>query len=83
MNTYTRAQIRLNGDKDALDFVSMLNSDGSAYKYYLENKDGKERVDARSLLGVLYFLSLHNDDTFLVNDTKDGNYPKGVDDFRA
>ena len=80
---YTRAQLRINGERDAEQFVRLLNSDGSLDKYYLESKDCNERVNARSFLGVLYFIVYHNDETYLVNETNDGQYPGGIDEFRS
>ena len=82
MNEYTRAHIRLVTPKEAENFVRLLNSDGSLDKYVLETSDKQYRVAGRSYLGVLYFVSEHNDDTYLVNTTNDGVYPNGIDDFR-
>lgn len=78
---HIRAHIRLMTNKDAIEFVSILNSDGTTIKYSLENFDGTRRVDARSLLGVLYFTTEHNDDTYLVNDTND-EIPNTINKFR-
>ena len=82
MNEYTRAKIRLVTNQDAIDFVRTLNSDGTAIKYVLENFDRNYRVNARSLLGVLYFITEHGDDTFFVNDDT-GEIPTFIDKFRA
>ena len=79
---HRRAHIRLVRDNDVTTFVSLMNSDGTAMKYTLENFDGSHRVSARSILGVMYFCADHNDDTFLVNETEDGVFPKGIDAFR-
>lgn len=81
MNEYNRARIRLVTNQDAVEFVSTLNTDGTATRYSLENFDGKYRVNARSLLGVLYFVTEHNDDTFFVND-EGGDIPNFVDKYR-
>ncbi len=82
MGVHTRAQLRINGEQDAELFVKLLNSDGSLDKYYLEDATATERVNARSFLGVLYFIAYHNDETYLVNETNDGQYPGGIDEFR-
>ena len=82
MNEYTRAQIRLSTPAECEKFVRLLNGDGSTYKYGLENKDASFRVSARSYLGVVYFATEHNDETYLVNVDADGIYPNGIDDFR-
>ena len=80
---YTRAHIRLMTNQDAINFVSLLNSDGSTRKYALEDYSGHHRVDARSLLGVLYFIAEHNDETYLANDDgTDDEFPKGIDAYR-
>lgn len=82
MNEYNRAKIRLITNQDAVDFVSTINSDGTATKYSLENFDRSYRVNARSLLGVLYFITEHGDDTYLVNDNN-GQIPSSIDKFRV
>lgn len=69
-------------NSDAVALVSLLNSDGTTNKYALESFDGHHRVNARSLLGVLYFIAEHNDDTYLVNESESG-FPSGIDQFRA
>lgn len=78
---HIRAHIRLMTNQDAVEFVSILNRDGTANKYSLESFDGSRRVEARSLLGVLYFTTEHNEDTYLVNETND-EIPTGIDKFR-
>lgn len=71
-------------NQEAVEFVSLLNSDGTAEKYMLESADGRYRVDARSLLGVLYFTTEHNDDTYLVNETNPNFvFPTSIDKFRV
>lgn len=82
MNEYSRARIRLVTNQDAIDFVSTINSDGTATRYALENFDGSYRVNARSFLGVLYFTTEHNEDTYIVNDDG-GSIPTFIDKFRV
>lgn len=79
---YTRTHIRILTQNQAAEFVSLLNKDGSTDKYILEDTTHEYCVDARSLLGVLYFISEHNDDTYLVNKTHDGIYPGGITMFQ-
>lgn len=79
---YHRTHIRLITQTDAANFVSILNSDGTTNRFVLETADGKVRVNARSLLGVLYFVSEHNKETYLVNETSDGVIPSGIDQYR-
>lgn len=79
---YHRTHIRLITQTDAANFVSILNGDGTTDRFVLETADGKVRVNARSLLGVLYFVSEHNKETYLVNETSDGVIPGGIDQYR-
>lgn len=79
---YSRAHIRISTNEEAARLVSLLNSDGTADKLCIEDKNGLYRVEARSLLGVLYFVAEHNNDTYLVNLTNDGIFPNGIDQFR-
>ena len=81
--SYTRAHIRVNTSNDVIKFVSIINSDGTTDKYVLENEDGTFRTEARSFLGTLYFSTEHGDNTYLVNETEDGVYPSGIDEFRV
>ena len=80
---HIRAHIRLITNQDAMEFVEALNSDGSVYKYCLENFDGTYRVEARSLLGVLYFVTEHSNDIYLVNETNPTLIPHKIDKFRV
>ena len=79
---HIRTQLRLNNTKEAVKLVSLLNSDGTADKYVLEDDTGDVRVNARSLLGVIYMSTEHNEHMHLVNCSNDGQYPVGVDQFR-
>lgn len=79
---YHRTHIRLITQTDAANFVASINRDGTTDHYSLETADGKVRVSARSLLGVLYFVSEHNKETYLVNETNDGVIPSGIDQYR-
>lgn len=79
---YHRTHIRLITQTDAANFVSTLNGDGIIDSFVLETADGKIRVSACSLLGVLYFVAEHNQETYLVNETNDGVIPSGIDQYR-
>lgn len=81
--SYIRAHIRVNNPTEAADFVSKLNSDGSTNSYVIENESGKHRVNARSLLGVIYACTDYSDHMYLVNDSEDGNFPSFVNDYRV
>ena len=82
MEPHTRAHIRINTTEEATRFVTELNSDGTTNKYTIENFDGKSRVNARSFLGVMYAMTEHCENMFLVNETIDGYFPLFVDKFR-
>ena len=78
-----RIHIRINSNDEAARLVTILNGDGSLNKYMIENYDGTERINARSLMGVIYMCGVHNDDTYLVNDTNNGDFPLEIDDFQV
>ena len=73
---HVRAHIRLNTATEASEFISTLNED----HYILESFDGSIRVNAHSLLGVLYIMTEHADEMFAVNLTNDGIFPSVVFD---
>lgn len=84
MNTnYSRAHVQFTTMKDIKNFVELLNADGTADRYTIENANGSLRINARSLEGVIYAAIDYNDETYLVNETNDGVYPHGIDDFRT
>jgi len=80
---HVRAHIRINTTEEASRFVSELNSDGSINKYVIENFNCESRINARSLLGVIYAMTEHQDEMFLVNETDDGFFPFFIDKYRA
>ena len=80
---HSRAHIRLNTTVEAGTFVAQINTDGTTDKYIIEDFNGTQRANARSLLGVIYALSDFNDEMYLVNMTRDGVYPSFVDAYRA
>ena len=80
---HTRTHLRMMTNEEVTKFVSILNQDGTTDKYVLEDFSGEHRVSARSLIGVIYMTVDHNNDTYLVNLTNDGQYPTGIDEFRA
>lgn len=80
---YKRARIYLDTNRDVMEFVKSLNSDGSIDRYILEDVNGRDRVNARSYLGALYASTEWSGEIYLVNETNDGNFPLCVDFFRA
>lgn len=77
-----RAHIRFNTPISVDKFVRALNSDGTTDKYTIENEDRDYKVNARSLLGVIYMSTEFNDNTYIVNETQDGFFPHFIDDYR-
>ena len=82
MNTpYTRAHIRLNSQNDVIALIQELNKISDTF--VLENASGTRRVDAKSVIGVMYTMLDYNDQTYLVNDDTDGVFPAVIDQFRV
>lgn len=79
---HARAHIRLNTMNEIKSFVELLNTDGTADRYTIENANGSLRINARSIEGVIYAAVDYNDETYLVNETNDGVYPSGIDSYR-
>lgn len=77
-----RAEILLTTVHDVDQFVSLINHDGSIDKYILTNAEGDLNVSARSYLGVRYAAAEFGK-LYLVNQTEDGVFPNGIDDYRA
>ena len=80
MQSHIRAKVKLITQNDAIDFIKAL-CDGKSDFYDLENFDGSQRVNARSILGMLY-ASSEFDSLFLVNTTTDGRFPASINRFR-
>lgn len=81
---HVRAMIRLETNREVMDFVQTVNRDGTIDKYFLENFDGSLRVDARSYLGVLYASAEFGaDGLYLVNGTTGAQIPCAFDKFRV
>lgn len=80
---HSRAHIRLNTMYEVNEFVSTINKDGTINKYMIEDFEGKQRVSARSLVGVLYAMTDFNDNMFFVNETVDGEFPSFIDSYRV
>lgn len=74
------AHIYLKSNEEAAKFVSLLTRENSNDTYVLENYDGTYRVNAKSLLGVLYFISEFNQEMYLVNLTS-SELPNFIKDF--
>lgn len=61
-------------------FISVMGSTND--DYILEDEKGKVRVDAKSMLGVMYATSESGPLFFLTNTSGHDAYPTGVDQFR-
>lgn len=61
-------------------FITVMNSAND--DYILEDEKGKVRVDAKSMLGVVYATSESGPLFFLMNVSGTDVYPTGVDQFR-
>lgn len=77
----TRVRINIMTQTDAANLVSWLNRTAYDDTFVLETEDQKYRVDASSLLGVLYFLSVHRGNMYLVNCSNDNAFPEGIEQF--
>ncbi len=77
---HTRARIRLNNQADAMGLVQVLSNYDDGFS--IENFNGDRRVNAKSIIGVMYATLDFNDEMFLVNDTN-GGIPSAVDVYRV
>lgn len=80
---YIRARILIESSAQAEDFVKNLNSDGTVNKYHIEDASGSYKVNARSMLGVMYASAEFSNEMYLVNDTEDGVFPSFVNSYRV
>lgn len=80
MKPYIRAHIALDTQSTLLDFLKLLGNDGD--RFVIENGDGSHRVNARSMLGLLYMATEHPKDLFILNLDHDGEFPAALDNFR-
>lgn len=80
-HNHTRAHIRLTNQKEAIHFVNELSKKFD--EYCIENKDGTRKVNAKSIIGLMYFIIDLNDEMYLVNETHDGLIPSSLDVYRV
>ena len=80
MNIRARAHIRLNGQAEVMAFVQGLSRYEDSFS--IESRSGLHRVNAKSVIGVMYTMFDFPDEMYLVNDTRDGLIPAFVDQFR-
>ena len=79
-NPHIRAHIRLNDQTDVLNFISALSKFEDTFT--IEDSTGKHRVNAKSVIGVMYTMLDFPEEMFLVNETNDGYIPAFVDSYR-
>lgn len=76
-----RKKLHIITEQEANTFVDFLNSKDNQCIYYIEDEFGMRRVNARSILGVLYAVHDFNDQLYLVNHTFQGSFPAWVNDY--
>lgn len=79
---HSRAHIRLNTMDEIKTFIDQFNRIGGIDKFMVEDFEGKQRVNARSLVGMIYAMTDFNDNMFIVNETTDGIFPNFIDAYR-
>lgn len=82
MKEHIRAHIRLNTMKDIEVFIDQLNRIGGTDKFMVEDFESKQRVSARSVVGMLYAMTDFNDNMYFVNESNDGTFPGFIDAYR-
>lgn len=83
MKEHIRAHIRLNTMEEIQTFIDQLNRIGGTDKLMVEDFEGKQRVSARSVVGMLYAMTDFNDNMYFVNDANDGVFPSFIDSYRV
>lgn len=80
IKTHSRAHIRLENQTDVLNFISTLSKFEDNFS--IENANGTHRVNAKSMLGVMYTMMDFPEELYLVNETNNGYIPTFVDSYR-
>jgi len=80
MNNRARAHIRLSNQAEVLAFIQGLSKFEDSFT--IESRSGLHRVNAKSVIGVMYTMFDFYDEMYLVNETNDGMMPAFVDQFR-
>lgn len=81
MTNHSRAHIRLTNQAEVLEFIQGLSMFEDSFS--IESHSGMHRVNAKSVIGVLYTMFDFPDELYLVNDTRDGVIPAFVDQYRV
>ncbi len=78
---HARAHIRLSSQAEVMEFIQGLCRFEDAFT--IESRSGQHRVNAKSVIGVMYTMFDFPDEMYLVNDTNNGKIPAFVDKFRV
>ena len=78
---HARAHIRLTSQAEVMDFIQGLSKFEDSFS--IESRSGMHRVNAKSVIGVMYTMLDFPEELYLVNDTNDGVIPGFVDAYRA
>lgn len=82
MNSYhTRAHIRLTSQAEVMEFIQGLCRFDDSFS--IESRSGQHRVNAKSVIGVMYTMFDFPDEMYLVNENPNGKIPAFVDQFRV
>lgn len=77
---YIRAHIRLSSQTEVITFIQEICKYDDSF--CIENTNGNHRVNAKSVIGVMYTMLDFPEELYLVNDTNNGNIPAFVDAYR-
>ena len=76
-----RVHIRLLSQADVMEFIHNLCHFDDHFT--IECRSGEHRVNAKSVIGVLYTMFDFPDEMYLVNNTHNGVIPAFVDQYRV
>ena len=79
-NLHSRAHIRLTNQAEVLTFIQGLSKFDDFFT--IESRSGLHRVNAKSVIGVMYTMFDFPEEMYLVNESHDGVIPAFVDQFR-
>ncbi len=80
IENHVRAHIRLTNQAEVMEFIQGLSKFNDTFS--IESRSGLHRVNAKSVIGVMYTMFDFPEEMYLVNDTRDGFIPSFVDQFR-
>ena len=79
--SHVRAQINVTTQTEILKLISNLSNLDDTFT--VENFNGSIRVNARSIMGMLYITAECGDQLYLVNTIHDGVFPALLDELRV